>query len=293
MAVPCPTGVPRPPGRIEARVPGDPSRHRQLPSSSPRRAARPRQHCQPASTSSINSLHTVHIDRLCSLPGSPSLARPPPRRLLHRWAARAACCMIHTNSLTQGNQWARKSTRSKARSLSGDRPHNKETQRAAASTPPEPGAPRGNRGTRWPSLSPPPLSRSCLGSPAGWGDAGWEMGGNGGAGGLGGLPAFPTKRGDWEVASRARCWGSGRGWSPPGQLPSPPKSKRKHIPLLHASQHRLPYPSSGSLWLQTSHAASMPQFPHVSLAGCLPSSWFRAELCQAALVCCQACSQQQ
>ena len=89
-------------------------------------------------------------------PAPPSLARPPPRRLLHRWAARAACCMIHTNSLTQGNQWARKSTRSKARSLSGDRPHNKETQRAAACTPPAPGAPRGTQGTRRPPLPPPP-----------------------------------------------------------------------------------------------------------------------------------------
>lgn len=138
-AVPWPSGIP---GQGWSRAPGDPSRHCQLPSSSPRRAARPRQRCQPGSTSSINSLHTVHIDRLCSLPGAPPRS-PPPRRLLHRWAAQPACCMIHTNSLTQGNQWARKSTRSKARSLSGDRPPSKETQRAAARAPSLPGAPRG------------------------------------------------------------------------------------------------------------------------------------------------------
>lgn len=133
--------APLPPSAGTEPSPG-PRRHRQLPPRGPRRAARPRQRCQPASTSSINSLHTVHIDRLCSLPAPPFLGRPPPRRLLHRWAARAACCMIHTNSLTQGNQWARKSTRSKARSLSGDRPPSKETQRAASCSPPAPGGPR-------------------------------------------------------------------------------------------------------------------------------------------------------
>lgn len=126
--------------------PWDPFGHGQLPSSSPRRAARPRQRCQPGSTSSINSLHTVHIDRLCSLPGAPPPLSPPPRRLLHRWAAQPACCMIHTNSLTQGNQWARKSTRSKARSLSGDRPPSKETQRAAARAPAPRQAARGPGG---------------------------------------------------------------------------------------------------------------------------------------------------
>lgn len=142
--VPDRAGVPQPrsPPIAGTEPSPGPRRHRQLPPRGPRRAARPRQRCQPASTSSINSLHTVHIDRLCSLPAPPFLGRPPPRRLLHRWAARAACCMIHTNSLTQGNQWARKSTRSKARSLSGDRPPSKETQGAASCSPPAPGGPR-------------------------------------------------------------------------------------------------------------------------------------------------------
>lgn len=141
-----PTGVPRLPGRIAARVPGEPSRHRQLPSSSPQRAARPRQRCQPAPTSSINSLHTVHIDRFCSLPSSPrSLARPPPRRLLHRWAARPAGS-IQTHLLREINGLERAHAARRGVCLGIDRATRRHREQQPA--PCLPGAPRGSQGTR-------------------------------------------------------------------------------------------------------------------------------------------------
>lgn len=125
----------------------------QLPSTSPEgRPGLRSPACQPACTSSINSLHTLSIDPACS---ALSLSVSPLLRVLCcRWAARTACCMIHTNSLTQGNQWARKSAHSKARSLSGDRPRSKETQRTAHRVPPGPGAPWGGKGYMAPASFP-------------------------------------------------------------------------------------------------------------------------------------------
>lgn len=281
------------PGQDGSRgSPGDPSRHGQLPPSSPRRAARPRQRCQPAFTSSINSLHTVHIDRFCSLPGfSPSLACPPPRRLLHRWAARPACCMIHTNSLTQGNQWARKSTRSKARSLSGDRPPNKETQRAAACAPPLPtcarrpaGQPRDPRPPPWPPMLPPPAAAPP------WPRLLWDgvrVFGSRVVQPSRGVPPFSDKAGG--LGGSVSPWGvagglAGGGQSPTGHPIPPPKPKRKHIPLLCFISRILPLVLSS--------------FRKVTLHPCLSFPTFNSRiplfrlvlgLCQAALVHGQDC----
>lgn len=131
---------------------GTPRLHGQLPSSSPPKG----QGGLGSAVSQPLRLPLIHFTLSILIGSALSPASPPPSYALPPSPPAAAplgspacvCCMIHTNSLTQGNQWARKSTRSKARSLSGDRPPNKETQRAAARYPLlAPGAPRGGRGT--------------------------------------------------------------------------------------------------------------------------------------------------